>query len=216
MCGGFAACACQEGKLRSQAGYHLGRLFTYVVLGTIAGFIGAAIDSANFFAGVQNLSAFIVGAGLLVFGLRALFWGTKANTQSWLPTLLSKLLGARIGRLLRGELEISPFKRSALIGSLTTLLPCGLLYAAVAIAAGSGSPILAALVMGTFWAGTLPIMTSGSFISALMVRSGMRYYPSIVAVLLIFAGVFSMYSHLGPSMFGIEGKPACHHHAGMH
>jgi sulfite exporter TauE/SafE len=50
--------------------------------------------------------------------------------------------------------------RALVIGLLTTLLPCGWLYAFVVTAAGSGGPLNGAAVMATFWVGTLPVLLS--------------------------------------------------------
>ena len=50
-------------------------------------------------------------------------------------------------------------RRGAATGLLTTLLPCGWLYAFVITAAGTGNALAGAGLMATFWVGTLPMLT---------------------------------------------------------
>jgi sulfite exporter TauE/SafE len=59
---------------------------------------------------------------------------------------------------LRDVRDLAPTARALTVGLLTTLLPCGWLYAFVLTAAGTGSVRDALLVMIMFWIGTLPMM----------------------------------------------------------
>jgi len=63
-----------------------------------------------------------------------------------------------LGKLLAHVRGRSAIVRASTTGLLTTLLPCGWLYAFVAAAAGTGRVDRALLTMGVFWLGTLPMM----------------------------------------------------------
>jgi sulfite exporter TauE/SafE len=53
---------------------------------------------------------------------------------------------------------LPPVARGALLGGASPFLPCGWLYAFVAIAAGTGATLGGAAVMLAFWAGTVPAL----------------------------------------------------------
>jgi hypothetical protein len=59
---------------------------------------------------------------------------------------------------LRDVRDFAPTARALTVGLLTTLLPCGWLYAFVITAAATGAVADAMLIMIAFWVGTLPMM----------------------------------------------------------
>jgi uncharacterized protein len=103
------------------------------------------------------------------------------------------------------------------MGLLNGLLPCGLVYVAVAGAVLSNTWLHSALYMGSFGAGTLPMMLSlalaGQFISLSWRQRLRRLSP----VLLILFGLFFMargvHFHLPETLrFWEMGRelPVCH------
>ena len=72
------------------------------------------------------------------------------------PAALQKILTTAHTR----SATLPPMAHALATGLLTTLLPCGWLYAFVALAAGTASAPLGALVMLTFWIGTLPAIAA--------------------------------------------------------
>ncbi|MBL0922801.1 MAG: sulfite exporter TauE/SafE family protein [Phycisphaerales bacterium] len=163
MCGAFVAFAVgapaekRPPEWALHAAYNGGRLVTYTALGGAAGLLGGALDLAGEMVGLQRLAAALAGAMMVGFGV---------------ATLL-RLRGVRVGRLRlpramtralekghRAASSRPPVVRAALIGLLTTLLPCGWLYAFVITAAGAGDAALGALTMAVFWAGTLPALVA--------------------------------------------------------
>jgi len=152
MCGGFAV-ACGGGQRGGAAAWSLGRLVTYASLGALGGAAGSLLPGPGWAVNA------VAGALLLYFALRLGGWNPKL--PGFLPTksitdagsrLLSRTgLGARFG-----------------FGTLTGLLPCGLLYTALALPVASGEPLQGALVMAAFWLGTLPAL---SFAAAALRRA---------------------------------------------
>jgi len=87
---------------------------------------------------------------------------------------------------------LSPTRRALVIGLLTTLLPCGWLYAFAAVAAGTASPALGALTMAVFWLGTLPVLVSlGAGVQRLTGAMGRRL-PHLTALVLIAVGLWTL------------------------
>ena len=113
MCGGLAGAASQGGILP----YQLGRIGTYAVLGAFAGFAGR----------------WIPGPSWLATGISAvLLIGMALSLGGWLPEPRVAVPGLhRLGAVLRGR--TGPLAALGL-GVLNGLLPCGLLYATLALA----------------------------------------------------------------------------------
>ena len=204
MCGGFAVfCGGQDGNsYKILALYNLGRLLTYLALGIVAGLIGGAIDDVGFLLGFGQGAAVVLGVVLVVWGITRFFpslrkfslgFGLSSieSTGGWYRAVLK-----RVGNL-------HPSMRSLTVGISSTLLPCGWLYSYAAVAGTRGNVPEAMLVMLIFWLGTLPMMLSiGGFSRQIIARWG-EQLPYVTAALLIAAGFFSIFSHLGSGV-GME------------
>ncbi|RMF74072.1 MAG: sulfite exporter TauE/SafE family protein, partial [Planctomycetota bacterium] len=89
----------------------------------------------------------------------------------------------------RAALGLSPVRRALLIGLLSTLLPCGWLYAFAVTAAGTASPVAGAATMAVFWVGTLPVLISlGVGVQKLSGALGRRL-PLLTSLALVVVGV---------------------------
>ncbi len=94
-------------------------------------------------------------------------------------------------------LKLQPTQRALAIGLLTTLLPCGWLYAFALTAAGTGSPIYGAVVMAVFWVGTLPVLVSlGASVQLALGVLGKRL-PVLCAMALIAVGLMTIGGRMG-------------------
>lgn len=196
MCGAFAAFATaapQERRVSSaalNAAYNGGRLISYTILGAIAGAVGASFDVAGSLFGVQR--AALVGAAIImiVFGCVAALRSCGVRiARVPVPAVLLKLARAGHAR----AFSLSPLARAATVGLLTTLLPCGWLYAFAVIAAGTADARLGAGVMLAFWLGTLPVMAAiGMGAKVIAGRIGAKF-PLVTSVLLVGAGLWTLY-----------------------
>ncbi len=167
-------------SLRGQLIYHGGRIFTYVILGVLAGVLGISL---RWTLGQQFLS---IATGLLIIlGL--------VISSRWYTGILNKplvWLKLRMGN----DLAMSPNKQLWL-GALNGLLPCGLTYVALATAISSGSMVSGALFMGLFGLGTLPML--------IMITTGSFYFPKrwnsklVLKVVTAFLGMLLIIRGLG-------------------
>jgi sulfite exporter TauE/SafE len=160
MCGPFVAFysgSAPGARAGTHVAYSLGRFTAYVVLGALAGALGAGVDRMGAMAGVARLAAIVAGAMMVAWGLGTIAtWRGVRMTWLHAPAFLRIPVMAAMSRARAWP----PLARSAAVGLATALLPCGWLYAFVAVAAGTGSPIRGAIAMALFWSGTLPIMLS--------------------------------------------------------
>ena len=191
MCGAFVLFAVggprtRGGRFGLHAAYHGGRFVTYTALGVFAGFVGATFDFGGSLVGVQRFAAVLAGAMMILFGLGAIARMHAVRIPKVpIPAAWQRLL-TRAHEKVAGR---PPFERALITGLLTTLLPCGWLWAFVISAAGTGSPAYGALTMAAFWAGTLPVLvTLGAGIRAIAGPLGARL-PTITAAAVVVVGV---------------------------
>lgn len=195
MCGGFLAFAVGAGseqpvsRWRLQAAYHLGRLTTYTILGAVAGALGAAIDLGASAVGLQRAAAALAGAMMVTFGVITILRLSGVRVPKVpLPSFLR--VGVERGH--RIAFRLSPSHRALAVGLLTTLLPCGWLYAFAITAAGTANPIWGATTMAVFWLGTLPVMVSlGTGVQAAAGALGRRL-PVVTCSVLVVVGLFTL------------------------
>lgn len=164
MCGPLALWVTGGGSSRATIlAYHIGRLSTYLIAGTAAGILGAAVSIGGDMVGFQSAAAKVAGGLLIAVGLfrlaklhprlnRPLLSSASSSGPSTVAAVLK-----RFKPLLDRQTAVS---RAYLGGLITTWLPCGWLYLFVLVAAGTGGVLPAVVVMFAFWIGTLPALTT--------------------------------------------------------
>ena len=204
MCGAIAlALPGQAGAAagRYAAGrllYNLGRVTTYATLGGLAGLVGQGLRLAG---AQQSLS---IVSGVLILGLVAVPERYTARLAGMLG--FSRPLAwvkNTLGRL---------FQQSSLpalfaTGVLNGLLPCGLVYLALAGALSAPGVANAAAYMALFGLGTLPLMLGLSLSGRLVplawrgrMRQAVPYAASVLAVLFIVRGLGLGIPYLSPQL----------------
>ena len=156
MCGPFAlavgsAAPTWRTNLARQACYSAGRIFTYAVLGATLAFCGRRL--AGLLPGWTNLPACLAlaaGGLLLVQGLLAA-GVLRPRGVSGAATCPG---AAGFRALLGGRGLMDVF----IAGLFTGLLPCGLLYGMLALAASTQDVVRGLVTMAAFGAGTVPAM----------------------------------------------------------
>jgi uncharacterized protein len=157
MCGGFALMLGMNrtsfwSNLRGQLSYSCGRLVTYSMLGGIAGFAGRTLsDRASAFVNIPAMLSLVSGLFLLWEGLHAT--GLLARRNHGLSAT-----GCLMGPLFSSLLKYPGLRNAFCAGVFTGLLPCGLVYAFVSLAASTGDLVNGSAVMFSFGVGTVPLM----------------------------------------------------------
>lgn len=158
--------------------YNIGRILTYGVLGALFGLLGKGFEMA----GIQRWVS--IFAGLVMIGWVIFPWlfqkqyknlNLSGNIVSKLVYKLKKLFGKH------------SYTNLFLIGLLNGLLPCGLVYVAIAGAINTNDPMMGILFMVLFGLGTIPIMASVSIAGNVMsmgVRAKIaRIIPGFIVIL---------------------------------
>lgn len=182
--------------------HQLGRITTYATLGLTAGSLGRSLT----LLGWQR--PLTIGMGLAI--LTSLILGSHLAPTSQ----LAKWIGRLNGQLQR-NLKSNRLWTHFAVGLTHGLLPCGLVYVALGMAAASGHPIHGAGFMMAFGIGTLPLLLGlahlprTSFGSRLLTQ---RYWLTglafLAGTLLILRGLELGVPYLSPK-FTENGIAAC-------
>lgn len=174
------------GKITGAIAYNMGRITTYALFGMVFGLLGRSFE---WFGWQQRIS---IGLGLVI--LLFLLIPRVLPTLSMHPAIQKYMAGLRKAiatHLFKGD----PSSMYA-TGLLNGLLPCGLVYMALAGAVVSGDLVKGMLFMAVFGLGTIPAMLSISLAGGWLkqpVRVKIRQmYPAILlvmATLLILRGL---------------------------
>ena len=195
MCGGFVAFYAGSDRstgvrrMLSHGAYSAGRLASYMALGVAAGIVGRALDIAGAAAGWQRGAAAVAGALMVAWGAATLLQARGARVSTRLPAVFRRLVEEALGQL-GGR---PPVVKALALGLLSTLLPCGWLYAFAITAAGTGDPIGGALVMAAFWAGTLPALVGLGLGVQAMAGPLRRHLPTVGALVVIAVGLLTVF-----------------------
>lgn len=182
--------------------YHGGRLVTYTLLGVAAGGVGHALDLGGDAVGLQRVAAILAAATMIVAG------GFALVRAFGLKTPKVRFPGVFQSVFLKGHaltIGLNPTGRALAIGLLTTLLPCGWLWAFAVVAAGTGHPLSGGLTMAAFWIGTLPMLVSvGVGFRTLSGALG-RYVPGVMAGVIVVVGVVTLWARVTSGPMGVVG-----------
>lgn len=143
---------------------NLGRISSYVLIGTLMGLLGQAGMLLDDTRTVQLVLLAAANILLLLLGLYlAGVWGVAAKIEA-----LGKPVWRRLNPLLNRLLPIQSVPACFGVGLLWGWLPCGLVYSASLYALGSGSAAQGGLYLLAFALGTLPnLLAMGLFAAQL-------------------------------------------------
>lgn len=190
MCGPFVlaigtAASNWRTNLRRQLAYSAGRVFTYSVLGAMAGFVAERItDSLPAWTNLP--AALAIGAGLL------LVWQGLLATGVVRPRGIGGTAACPGGAAFRSLLTAEGLVDVFVAGLFTGLLPCGLLYGMLAYAASRHDVIAGMSSMAAFGGGTMPAMVAAGLGGSVLTASGRRRMHAVAAWCLIVTGLISI------------------------
>jgi hypothetical protein len=223
MCGGVVGVLCsaaprcpsaQKVSRLSQMPYWLayngGRIASYTLLGALFGTLGTLstglfpLDSVRF--ALRAVAALcMLAVGLHLAGLPSVIRGVEA---------IGAPLWRKVSPLTKRFLPLRTPWHALVLGGLWGLMPCGLLYGALALAASAESPAMGAMTMAAFGLATLPVMLTMGAVAQSVTRWLARIWVRRVAGAVVLA--FGLWSTAGvASQVGIGevfGLAAPKHH----
>lgn len=177
--------------------YNSGRVITYSVLGILFGLLGRGIHMAGF----QQWTSIVLGAALIISVLFPFVFREKITIGNLFSGFAARLI-VRLKKLFTNRSYFSLL----MIGLLNGLLPCGLVYVAIAGAINSGTVLSGALFMTLFGIGTIPLLLIATLASDAIgqrIRFKMQkvvpYFVFFLGVLFILRGLSLGIPYISPT-----------------
>ncbi|HLO82516.1 MAG TPA: sulfite exporter TauE/SafE family protein [Chitinophagaceae bacterium] len=178
--------------------YNSGRITTYAIYGLVFGLIGR---SFAWFGWQQKIS---ITLGVII--ILALVLPKIIRKQNFYSTFVNSIMVK-----LRAQLSKLLFKGNPAslygIGLLNGLLPCGMVYLALAGAVATGNALNGSMFMALFGLGTLPAMAAisyfGGMVKPALRTSARKLFPAmmvLMATLLILRGLNLGIPYVSPSL----------------
>ena len=129
--------------------YHAARVLIYVLLGALVGALGSLLGLSHQLTALGGAVSLLLGIAILLLGAGYLGWLRAFPLEG-----ASRWWNAALSRALKQ----GGWRGVALLGVLNGLLPCGLVYSALLLAASTGAVWRGALGMALFGLGTFPAL----------------------------------------------------------
>lgn len=203
MCGGFVLALDRPGRvpwrrLSVQGSFLLGKALTYVLLGALAGTLGAVALRAPWFVAAQALLSVVAGVLMCLAGLQLL---------RLLPELPVGSLfgpGSAYERAVRAVANARSPAAPFVMGSLTGLLPCPLVYAFLAAALSAGSLLGAMGTMALLGATSAPALLLVVLLGAVLSPRARGRLVRVAGVVVVLLGLVTVLRGLAPDLLHLQ------------
>ncbi len=184
--------------------YNSGRVLTYSTLGILFGMLGRGIHLAGF----QQWTSILLGTAMITSVLFPFVFREKITIAGLFSGFAARLI-LKLKKLFTDRSYFSLL----MIGLLNGLLPCGLVYVAIAGAINTGTVISGALFMMLFGIGTVPLLLTATLASDAIgqrIRSKMQrivpYFVFLLGVLFILRGMSLGIPFVSPTLEKLAPK----------
>lgn len=218
MCGPIALAVPQTSQQRlgqfiDSLIINTGRITTYTLMGVLPGLLGASIN----IAGYQDMLSVITGVALLIFVFLPKKWVNTVPLPGFRQ--IGEFVKRRFHKMINNQSKGSLFG----LGLLNGMLPCGLVYMALAISIKPGTIEGGMISMMVFGLATFPMMVSVFFfkniITGKIKQKVNKLIPvgvTIIAVLFILRGLNLGIPYISPPEKATEihleqEAPSCFH-----
>ena len=187
--------------------YHAGRIITYSTLGFLFGWFGRGLHVA----GLQQWVSIVSGILILLFLVQEYIF--RATVFPLFMQRFRSFTQVAMGRLLKGKTP----QDLLLMGMINGLLPCAMIYIAVAGSLNGGTVFLSTSFMFMYGLGTVPAMlmlnVAGGFIQTdlrFYIRKATPFLIACIAVFLILRGLNLGIPYISPVLPSATNAVQCH------
>lgn len=171
--------------------FHVGRLAGYMLAGAIVAGVMQALGLAGERAVALKPATAFLHAGVLAWGVMLLATGRQ---PAW-----AHGIGEGLARRL--QLQRSPSRNALLAGAAWVLMPCGLLYSALALASLGNGPAQGALVMLGFGSASAAALAGAAWLygrlRSRLAPIGERWFARAGGVILVLLALDALWMDVG-------------------
>ncbi len=163
------------------------KLVAYTLLGFLLGALGSVFTFSPLVKGIIQVAIgiFLVGNALRMFNIHPIFRYFSFEPPS------------RVTRYIRHfSRREDPWITPLFLGAMTVLIPCGITQSMMAVAVGTGSPWLGALIMFAFILGTSPTFMGVTWLATNLGSLFQKSFYQVVAVIVLLLGFYTVNSGL--------------------
>lgn len=157
--------------------YNLGRTITYALMGLAFGLLGEGLSTLGF----QKIVSILAGTLMIASAFFPMLFKSSSLDNSVFSFVNT------VKKSLKKMFSVQSVWGLLIIGLLNGLLPCGPLYFAVMVSAGTGNVVESALFMTFFGLGTIPLLfavtIAGNFIS-IKIRNRINNFIPVIMVIM--------------------------------
>jgi sulfite exporter TauE/SafE len=185
MCGPIVLALPQSdiGRLRLALGrlsYNFGRTITYTAMGLIAGVAGFSLNALS----SQQTISIVMGVIIILMAILP-----SKLVKDKLPFLNGIQLPPALKRLFSAQIQKGTNGAMFIIGLINGLLPCGLVYFALAGALAQGSTVFGTLFMFLFGLGTIPALFALSMLGSFTGARVKSWFNRMIPVFAVIMGL---------------------------
>lgn len=161
--------------------YNFGRTITYAAMGAVFGLLGQGLKLVGF----QQFVSVLMGTAMVVSVLFPALFRNQYDLQKSSFILIGKLK-----KTLAEMFSVRSFQSLFFIGLLNGLLPCGLVYIAIAGAIATASVVMGVWYMVLFGLGTIPMLLALGVAGNLVSSRIRQRINMLIPVMVVIVGVF--------------------------
>jgi hypothetical protein len=160
--------------------YNSGRILTYAVLGALFGMLGKGLEMA----GLQKWASILIGLIMILSVLFPFLFKGKIKIEQ-----LFFGYAGRLAAQFRKLFAVSSLNSLFVIGLLNGLLPCGLVYVAIAGAINTNDIGNGIFYMILFGLGTVPVMLAIPLIGNLIGQEVRKRFRGVLSTFIVILGL---------------------------
>ncbi len=188
MCGPLS---CNFKKSNDFVSYHLGRLISYLIVGSVL------YSGTHYFLNAESRILKLVCS--VIFGLLFILFGLRQLGLFKTKQIDFKIYKFHIRFL--SNFKVLSLKFPIFLGFLTGLFPCAWLYSFLLLSTQMRSWLGAMLLIFIFWVAALPAFLVATRFMQRLIAASPSAYQKISAIVLILAGILSILGHWADVLF---------------
>ena len=172
----------QSGNALPILSFIIAKLTAYTLLGFLLGWLGSIVQlSLSIRVTMQfAVAIFMIGTALNIFNVHPIFRYFAIQPPKFLT------------RLVRKQSKRTDLFGPILLGALTVFIPCGTTQAMMALAIGSGNPLLGASVLFAFVLGTSPLFFTLGYFATRLGDAMHQKFMRFAAIFLILLALYNL------------------------